>query len=552
MKAHSLLVAGIAFFGYLHSPAQAQIIVSDFGNASNQEIRRFDDNGAPIPPIPFINTGGGGAEGTKCRTTGGITELIVANNTNRINIYNRDTGTLLRTFLIAGGQTIAAISLSLDGSALYVADYGAFKIFKVDPSQGDLSGNLVVNPIATLATNASHDLVVGPDGNIYADFFSLNTGVVRFDANLTPASQTQFIPNGDHGLANPSGLGFVGGTLYVSNFNAANSLVNVYGDGSANPSNTFIATIPFPANSRPLGIAGRTNGTVLVAEFGADAVALITRTGTNTFTLNAQFIPTPTAGPQPKYVSNPEGCRGPSGGCPVNPLTSLTGTWQFSIHGWAPQFLPFASAGSFTASVNAAGKGILTITSTSSWFGNITRQEVDAGTFQVGSDCHSGSLVFNLSSKPLTFDFWVSADGKTLRLVSTTNGYDLRGIATLGGPFTCPAKPLTALSGRWIFSSEGFSPFPQAFDAAGQFVASIGPRGPTLTITSTSDLGFSVTRQETDAGTYQINPGCASGTLTFNLSSNPLNFDFWFTGSGTSMYLINTTTGSVVWGSADQ
>jgi streptogramin lyase len=528
--------------------------VSDFGNASNQEIRRFDDNGAPIPPVPFINTGGGGAEGTQCRTVGGITELIVANNTGRINVYNRATGTLLRTFLIAGGQTIAAISLSLDGSSLYVADYGALKIFKVDPSLGDLTGTLVVNATASIATNASHDLVVGPDGNIYADHFSLSTGVVRYDANLTPGSLTQFIPNGDHGLTNASGLGFVGATLYVSNFNAANSLVNVYGDGSANPSNTFIATIPFPANSRPLGIAGRTNGTILVAEFGADAVALITRTGTNTFTLNAQFIPTPTAGTQPKYVSNPEGCRAPpvGRGCSANPLTFLAGTWQFSIHGFAPQFLPFASAGNFTASVNAAGRGILSVTSTSSWFGNITRQEVDAGTFQVAPDCLSGSLVFNLSSKPLTFDFWVSGDGNTLRLVSTVNGYDLRGIATFGGNFACPANPLTSLSGRWIFSSEGFSPFPQAFAAAGQFLASIGPRGPTLAITSTSDLGFSLTRQEVDAGTYQINPGCASGTLTFNLSSNPLTFDFWFTGAGRSMYLINTTSGSVVWGSANQ
>src|SRR5215831_7288276 len=133
MKAHSLLVAGIAFFGYLHSPAQAQIIVSDFGNASNQEIRRFDDNGAPIPPIPFINTGGGGAEGTQCRTVCGVTELIVANNTNRINIYNRATGTLLRTFLIAGAKTISEITLRLEGGALYAGDYGDLKFLRVNP-----------------------------------------------------------------------------------------------------------------------------------------------------------------------------------------------------------------------------------------------------------------------------------------------------------------------------------------------------------------------------------------------------------------------------------
>jgi len=494
--------------------------------------------------------GGGGGEGLSCRVANGIPELFVANNTGRISVYNKSTGTLLRTFTISGAQTIAAISLSLDGSVLYVADYGSQRIIEVNPSAGDLSGTAVVAPIAAVATAASHDLVVGPDGNIYATGFNLNTGVVRYDANLTPGSLTQFIANGDHGLSNPAGLVFAGSTLYVSNFNAASGLVNAYGNGGATPNNTFIATVPFPANSRPLGMASRADGSVLVAEFGADAVGLITRSG-NTFSLNAQFIPTPTAGPNPKYVSNPDSCRGTGGGCSTNPLAALGGTWSFSIHGFAPQFLPFASAGSFTASINAAGRGILTITNTSSWFGGITRQEVDAGTFQINSDCMSGTLTFNLSSKPLTFDFWFSADGKTLRLVSTTNGYDLRGIATPGG-LACPADPLASLSGRWIFSSEGFSPFPQAFAAAGQFVASIGPKGPVLAITSTSDLGFSVTRQEVDAGSYQIYPGCGSGTLTFNLSSHPLVFDFWFTNNGTSMYLISTTSGSVVWGSANQ
>jgi hypothetical protein len=559
MKNYAVLWAGLALVGCLGSPAKAQIFVSDFNNGSGQQVRRFDDTGVPIPPIPFLDSGGGGAEGLSCRLAGGVPELFVANNTGRINVYNKATGALLRTFTIAGAQTIAAISLSLDAQFLYVADYGSQMIDKVNASSGDLSGTLVVTPVKSIVTPASHDLVVGPDNFIYATGFNLNTGVQRFDADLTPGSLTQFIPNGDNGLSNPAGLAFVGKTLYVSNFSPTNGRVNVYGDPSGLspvPTNTFIATIPFPNNSRPLGMAGRADGSVLVAEFGADAVALITRTG-NTFTLNAQFIPTPVAGPNPKYVSNPDTCRVPGGGtCSTNPLQLLTGTWTFSTDGFIG-LQPFASAGSFTASLGTRGGnqiGILTITTTTSQNGQIVRLETDAGTYQINADCSGGTLTFNLSSRPLTFDFWFTQDGNQIRLVSSLAGITLRGNATRGGT-TCPANPLQTLSGRWVFSMEGFAPSPQQpFASAGQFLASIGTRGGSpiglLTITQTSDLSGSITSQETDTGTFQIFPDCSGGSLTFNLSSRPLTFDFWFKNGGTAIRFVSTTPGTIVHGTA--
>src|SRR5437879_4750221 len=226
----TFLLASFGLLACLDSPAQAQILVSDFNNGSNGQVRRFDDSGASIPPVPWLNVGGGGGEGLSCRVVSGVPELILANNTGRILVYNKTTGALLRTFSIAGAQTIAGISLSLDGSFLYVADYGSQMLFKVNPSAGDLSGTVVVAPINSVATNASHDVAVGPDGNVYATGFNLATGVVRYDANLTPGSLTQFIANGNNGLTNPAGLLFVGNTLYVSNFSATNGRVNVYGD----------------------------------------------------------------------------------------------------------------------------------------------------------------------------------------------------------------------------------------------------------------------------------------------------------------------------------
>jgi hypothetical protein len=555
MKTQAFLVSSFALLACFDYPVKAQIQVSDFNGGNNGQVRRFDDTGAPTPPIPWLNVGGGGAEGQSCRTANGVPELFLAINTNRINVYNRTTGALLRTFTIPGAQTIAAISLSLDGNFLYVADYGAQVIFKVSASNGDLSGTFVAPVVNSIATTASHDLAVGPDSRLYATGFNLATGVVSYDANLSPGSLAQFVANGDNGLTNPAGLLFVGNTLYVSNFSVTNGRVNVYGDPlnvATVPTNTFIATVPFPNNSRPLGMANKTDGTILVAEFGADAVAQITRTG-NTFSLNAQFIPTPNAGPNPKYVVTPDTCRGGGGGggCAVNPLTLLVGTWTYSTHGFAPGTEPFASAGQFTATLGTRGGqpiGLLSVLSTASMNGQITRQETDAGTFQIFDDCSGGTLTFNLSSRPLRFDFWFSRDGNQIRMVSTISGFTIVGTATRGGS----ACPIAFPNGRWIFTTEGFAPASplQPFASAGQFVP--GAKPGTLIITNTADILGSVTRLETDAGTFQLFPDCSGGTLTFNVSSRPLTFDFWFATGATELRLISTTSGVTVWGSANQ
>lgn len=102
----------------------------------------------------------------------------------------------------------------------------------------------------------------------------------------------------------------------------------------------------------------------------------------------------------------------------TNPLQALVGTWGFSANGFAPATLPFASAGRFVASIgtDSAGNpiGRLSITNTSSQNGQITRLETDVGTYQVFPDCSGGTLVFNLSTRPLAFDFWFDNRGTEL------------------------------------------------------------------------------------------------------------------------------------------
>lgn len=247
--------------------------------------------------------------------------------------------------------------------------------------------------------------------------------------------------------------------------------------------------------------------------------------------------------------------------CPVPgaPLQALVGTWGFSTQGFQVPFFHFlAAAGRFTASINpTTGRGVLTVTATSSLDGSIVRQEVDAGNFQVDDDCTGGTLRFNLSSRPIEFEiYFVNADEITL--VANTNRDAVVGTAKRVVPVACPAVALQALAGTWIFSTDGFTVLPrgdnQILTSAGRFVATValdrgGNLAGVLAISATSSLDGSSTRREQDAGRFQVNTDCSGGTLIFNLSSRPVQFDFYFSGPN-SIVMVGIRNGDIVVGSA--
>lgn len=244
--------------------------------------------------------------------------------------------------------------------------------------------------------------------------------------------------------------------------------------------------------------------------------------------------------------------------CVGAPASALLGTWTFSSSGFQIPPLGFvASAGRFTASLGAAGKNVLSITATSSINGSPTRYETDAGSFQVLDNCTGGTLTFNLSSRPVQFEFYfVNAD--EIILISNSGnrtdnvvGTARRVVAAPG----CPAQPLDVLVGPWVFSTQGFSIYRNFFiNTGGRFIASVGadragqPQGQ-LDLSVTSVFDGSPTRREGDIGRYQINPTCTGGTLTFNLSSRPVQFDFWFS-SPNSIVMISSNVGDILVGSA--
>ena len=262
----------------------------------------------------------------------------------------------------------------------------------------------------------------------------------------------------------------------------------------------------------------------------------------------------------------------PTPACLANPLSGLAGNYVFQIEGVQPY--TYGITGVFNASTgfDRGGNtvGVLRITASSilgnSFFdpfslgfpASYTRLETDAGKYTVNADCRGGSLIFNLSSRPMQFDFWFFDGGRQIYIVSSLAGRPATGRAAVGTN-GCPAglpNPLNLLNGNSTFSAHGIEspisirrgqPGYPDYAIAGVWNATtgldrIGPVGG-LAITATSTLGIegSVARLESDAGRHQANADCSGGTLHFNMSSRPVQFDFWYADGFQQMYFISTS-----------
>lgn len=138
----------------------------------------------------------------------------------------------------------------------------------------------------------------------------------------------------------------------------------------------------------------------------------------------------------------------------------------------------------------------------------------------------------------------------------------MNGICVFGGLLLvsqahaqCPAgiSPLQLFAGTWTFSTRGFvqpntfTPIggQQPFASTGRFVASMGGL---LAITESSSNNGQVVRLATDAGSFQLNPDCSGGSLTFNTDTRPRKFDFAFVGGGCEISFVSSDAGSILSG----
>ena len=245
--------------------------------------------------------------------------------------------------------------------------------------------------------------------------------------------------------------------------------------------------------------------------------------------------------------------------CPVNPLTSLAGPWVFNVQtiGKVDNDANWAAAGRFLASAGA-DRGLLNINATSLFTDpnggsqSITRLENDFGGFQINGDCTGGTLIMNLSSFPMQYDFWFYNNNQSIYFVSITPGRGATGSATLA-PAGCPVgtNPLSLVSGAYAFKFQRVPNFiREPFGIAGAINASLStdrggnPLG-LLGIVASSSLGQgSITRQESDAGRFQVNDDCSGGTLIMNLSSRPIQYQFYFRSGFREMDVISISQSS--------
>jgi len=314
------LVAVVSLLLVTNSYADA--FVSNLGDGT---VPRYDDKGNKISD-DYLNGGSGGGEGVSC-IKASTNEIYVANNSGQIGVYelnNGKKGNHLRDIpkLTLGGN-IAALSFSKDGSVLYVANYGSRQIYALNPVDGS-------NVYPPINSDYSHDVVVGPDGYVYAAYFSSQSGVRKYTANLT--SYTQFIPdNNTDGLRRPAGMVFDrNGNFWISNFTGATDAA-IFEYSSTG---TFIRKISdLKSNGTgagPFGLDLGPDGNVYNTNLGDDSVTFVDIQG-GTYALKPFISGSPLY--EPKYVRFTENCcdLGYLEICKTScPLSPVTGNFTFT------------------------------------------------------------------------------------------------------------------------------------------------------------------------------------------------------------------------------
>ena len=319
-----LSVAAVALF-LLVGTAQADIFVSNYGT---HYIEKWDDSGHVINArFIFAN---GASEGIACVKLM-QNRIYVANNSPTIGVYDINTGGIISgaSFTISGASKIAALAFNITGTRLYAADWYGKHIYAVDLPLG---GSCTPSGNCNVPTPAAHDVVVGPDGNVYATEFDApgGSGVQVFTPSL--GSHPYFLAPG----VPPRAGGMVfdgGGNLWVTSTNPVPGTAGIYkfaGPNSTTPNpGTQLNFMPDP-NAFPLGLdvspinpptppVDACKGCIVVAELngvGGSFVGTVSQINPTTDCpangqctwLEPQNHPYFTTGGAPKYVHFSEDC----------------------------------------------------------------------------------------------------------------------------------------------------------------------------------------------------------------------------------------------------
>ncbi len=349
---HLSALAAILFF--LVGTVYGNIFVSRYDNS---QVDLYDDAGNLLQR-GFI-AAGQGSEGFACVKLSS-NRIFAANNSNAIGVFDINTGTKITSFTVGGGS-IAALAINISGTILYAADYSGH-IYGVDTTTFLIKYQV--------ATAASHDIAVGPDGNIYGAYFNSHQGVQSFKPDLTPIGT--FIPDGM--LPYAGGMVFDGsGNLWVTNTGPAGPNDGIYEfTGPLNALPGRLLNITADPNAFPLGMdispmnppappIDACKGCIVVAELKgkngnsigsisqvdpSTCTGTVTSPGTCSFAAPDPYIAVEN-GAEPKYVHFSENCSDTGYleickmSCLSNPVTGLF-TFTATNDGFSapPQTIP--------------------------------------------------------------------------------------------------------------------------------------------------------------------------------------------------------------------
>jgi sugar lactone lactonase YvrE len=167
--------------------------------------------------------------------------------------------------------------LGPDGN-IYVASRGTPTVVRYNGSTGKLIGTFV--PTGSGGVSVSHGLAFGPDGNLYVGSGGdgTNSSVLRFNGT-TGAFIDTFVSAGSGGLNRTFGFVFgADGNLYVAS-GQTNSVMRYRGPLGASPGSPLPSTGQIGANFVPPNSGGLTAPTDLV--FGPDGALYVTSTAAN-------------------------------------------------------------------------------------------------------------------------------------------------------------------------------------------------------------------------------------------------------------------------------
>ncbi len=358
-----MAIAAATVASFLLVPTvRADILVSNYNAGS---VDKYNSDGTH-PVLGFL-AGASFAEGVQCvKRSSNEIYAVGGSRPTPIKVYDLTTGLDLgKDININGAIRIVALAMDASASVLYAADNQANKIWAVNLGPGPCQP---ANPCSAPKIKPWTDVVVGPDGNVYASGrFTTNLGVTQFppvtSTGWSPGNGIVVIPGGTyngHSLANAGGMTFDGsGNLWLTNsFGTSNDgIFEFTGPQNSNPFK--ILNFTADAFAAPLGMDvspvnpvypyDPCKGCIVVAEFKGKNPSLypygdidqidpksctgtIAIPGTCNFYAPTPFIVIPNFG-GPKYVRFTENCNdtGYFEICKMSCLTNpVTGNFTFT------------------------------------------------------------------------------------------------------------------------------------------------------------------------------------------------------------------------------